>query len=68
MPVIGRLDEQVNEVLITPLERGRERGPRPAADETTPTPTPATTPTPPASPPPGGETSPPRPELPVWLL
>lgn len=66
MPVIGRLDEQVNEVLITPLERGRERGPRPAAEER-PTPTtPATTPT--ADPTPGGETSPPRPELPVWLL
>ena len=68
MPVIGRLDEQVNEVLITPLERGREPGPRPAAEETPPPPTPATTTTPPAGPAPDGETSPPRPELPVWLL
>lgn len=28
MPVIGRLDEQVEEVLISPLERKREQGER----------------------------------------
>jgi hypothetical protein len=60
MPVIGRLDEQVNEVLITPLEKGRE--PRPAPDEP-PTATPATT-----EEAPDGETSPPPDELPVWML
>jgi hypothetical protein len=58
MPVIGRLDEQVNDILITPLEPPRDR--EPAPDEPPP-PTP-TDETPP------GETSPPRAELPVWLL
>lgn len=63
MPVIGRLDEQVNEVLITPIEQGRER--RQPADEQPPPDAP--TPEPPPEPS-AGETSPARPELPVWLL
>ena len=59
MPVIGRLDEQVNEVLITPLEQRRE--PRPAAGETEPSPEPTDDTH-------ISETSPPPDELPVWLL
>jgi hypothetical protein len=58
MPVIGRLDEQVNDVLITPLERERE--PRPAPDEPT---TKTTTDEPPTD-----ETSRAPDELPVWML
>lgn len=61
MPVIGRLDEQVNEILITPLEKSRDHEPRPAAGEPTPT-------TPTTHEKPSGETSPPRDELPVWML
>ncbi|MDQ3803569.1 MAG: hypothetical protein M3416_07040 [Acidobacteriota bacterium] len=61
MPVIGRLDGQVNEVLITPLERGRERPDAPAGDAQPPPPEPTDEP-------PGGETSPAPGELPVWLL
>jgi hypothetical protein len=61
MPVIGRLDEQVNEVLINPLERGRGREPRPAADEPPPAPVESDEP-------PAGETSRAPDELPVWLL
>jgi hypothetical protein len=64
MPVIGRLDEQVNEVLITPLERGREPQPPPAPGA------PEAAPTPPEPVDDGhaGETSRARVELPVWLL
>jgi hypothetical protein len=58
MPVIGRLDEQVSDILITPLEQRRDR--EPAPDEPPP-------PTPTDEAPPD-ETSPPRDELPVWLL
>ncbi len=60
MPVIGRLDEQVNEILITPLEKSREREPQPAAAEPTTTTTTDEKPV--------GETSPPPDELPVWML
>ena len=58
MPVIGRLDEQVNDILITPLEKRRERD-----DEPDEPPPPVTT-----EPEPAGETAPPRDELPVWML
>ena len=63
MPVIGRLDGQVDEVLIKPLERGRRREPadEPGGDARTPPPEPKDEP-------PRGETSPAPAELPVWLL
>ena len=63
MPVIGRLDGQVDEVLIKPLERGRDREPAdaPAGDA-------PRLPPEPADEPPGGETSRAPGELPVWLL
>jgi len=66
MPVIGRLDEQVNEVLITPLERGRDRQPpdAPGGDARTPPPPPPE----PTEHAPGDETSRAPVELPVWLL
>lgn len=62
MPVIGRLDEQVNEVLITPLEKRRAPEPAPADDgRRQPAPEPS-----------DGETARETPgapgELPVWLL
>jgi hypothetical protein len=63
MPVIGRLDGQVDEVLITPLERRRERE-RPDAPSNDAQPPPPE----PADEPPAGETSPAPGELPVWLL
>jgi hypothetical protein len=61
MPVIGRLDEQVNDILITPLERGREPEPAPA---------PEAPPAPPELVDDGDarETPRARAELPVWLL
>lgn len=69
MPVIGRLDGQVDEVIIKPISEGR-RGAGPHADETarepldTPAPPkPATNQTPPAV-----ESSADPDELPVWLL
>lgn len=69
MPVIGRLDGQVDEVIIKPISEGR-RGEDPHADETTRArpdapapPAPATTQTPPAV-----ESSADPDELPVWLL
>jgi len=69
MPVIGRLDGQVDEVIIKPISERRRGEETPAdADDTadprrdTRTP-PATTQTPPA-----GESSADTAELPVWLL
>ena len=67
MPVIGRLDGQVDEVIIKPIsERRREEVPPPAGEET------------PAPPEPSGnaqvqtpardESSADAGELPVWLL
>jgi hypothetical protein len=65
MPVIGRLDEQVNDVLITPLEK--RRGPAPPRGQDEPEPS-----LPPSSEPPdeapAGETSRAPDALPVWLL
>jgi hypothetical protein len=61
MPVIGRLDGQVEEVIINPVSR------RPRGDEETPAPPPpsddTTSRTPPAN-----ESSADSDELPVWLL
>ncbi len=61
MSVIGRMDEQVDEILIKPLSK-KQRG-----DEEAPAP-----PTPAADPPSEStdrdETSAPRDELPVWML
>lgn len=64
MAVIGRLDGQVEEVLIKPLGRGREREPSaaPAGDDPPPLP-PGQEDQPSAD-----ETSPAPSELPVWLL
>lgn len=68
MPVIGRLDGQVDDVIISPISRrGREddapepdaRGPEEAPGR--PAPAPAHTPQ-------GGESSAGAGELPVWLL
>ena len=63
MPVIGRLDGQVDEVLIKPLDRGRRREPSdaPANDAQPPPPEPTDEP-------PRGETSRDPGELPVWML
>ncbi len=68
MPVIGRLDGQVDEVLIKPVSRGRrgggEEAPAGADDEAAPAPAPpAETQTPRADESSGGAA-----ELPVWLL
>jgi hypothetical protein len=63
MPVIGRLDGQVDEVLIKPIERGRGGEPAGApADEAQPPPPE------PADEAPRDETSTPPAELPVWML
>ena len=68
MPVIGRLDGQVEEVIIKPIaERRREEGPAPPEAETAPAPpippgrAPVQTPQP-------NESSAEADELPVWLL
>jgi hypothetical protein len=66
MTVIGRLDEQVDEVLITPLEKRREREAPGAPTLEGPAP-------PSSAPAPSGEasadeTSRAAAELPVWLL
>lgn len=65
MPVIGRLDDQVDRVLIKPLERGREDGDEPAPLRA-PEPPPATEESKDEAR--EGETSPAPGELPVWLL
>jgi hypothetical protein len=69
MPVIGRLDGQVDEVIISPVSRRRrEEGPPPAhkneeTSEPSDTPDHAPSQTPPAD-----ESSAEADELPVWLL
>jgi hypothetical protein len=66
MPVIGRLDGQVDEVIIKPISE-RRRGdeepapPAPQGGAAPVPPAPAQTPDP-------GESSAEPPELPVWLL
>ena len=61
MSVIGRLDKQVDEILINPLSKRRRD------DEEPPTP-PTPEPDPPSEPSNEDETSPKDDELPVWLL
>jgi hypothetical protein len=64
MPVIGRLDEQVEDVLISPVSKRRrdEQSSREDEDASVrPDDTPAQTP-------PKDESSPNSDELPVWLL
>ena len=65
MPVIGRLDEQVNEVLITPLEKRRAPEPAPAPADDVPQPQPAPEPADDGT---ARETPRAPGELPVWLL
>ncbi len=69
MPVIGRLDGQVDEVIISPLsrrQRGEDPPPSPEDEET---PEPSRPPDPaPSQTPPADESSANADELPVWLL
>jgi hypothetical protein len=69
MPVIGRLDGQVEEVIISPISRrGREEEPRPSSEnERTPGP-PAPPDRAPSQTRPTRESSANADELPVWLL
>jgi hypothetical protein len=70
MPVIGRLDGQVEEVIISPISRRRREEDEPPAlhqNEETPEPSGAHVPTPSQTPDPG-ESSGEADELPVWLL
>ena len=71
MPVIGRLDGQVDEVIIKPIsERGRGEDPPAEADDATRaqrTPHAPTTPAPTQTPA-DSESSADKDELPVWLL
>ncbi len=68
MPVIGRLDGQVDEVLISPISRRREgREPPPARDKGADAPREPQDHAP-SQTPPAGESSANRDELPVWLL
>ena len=69
MPVIGRLDGQVDEVIISPISRRRgEDGPTPAPrNEEAPRP-PEAPERAPSQTPPDGESSANADELPVWLL
>jgi hypothetical protein len=71
MPVIGRLDGQVDEVIIKPISERRRGEETPAdADEATDAPQPPPAPQKPAptQTPNEGESSPDTTELPVWLL
>ena len=71
MPVIGRLDGQVEEVLISPVSKGRREGERPTNPEGSPEPvgeTPGGAPRAPSGTPHAGESSAEPDELPVWLL
>jgi hypothetical protein len=70
MPVIGRLDGQVDDVLISPIsrrQRGEEEPPTVSQNEETPEPSDSPDPAPPQTPP-TGESSANADELPVWLL
>ena len=70
MPVIGRLDGQVEEVIISPISRrprGEENPPAVRKDEETPGPSDRPDPAPSQTPDPG-ESSGGADELPVWLL
>jgi hypothetical protein len=64
MPVIGRLDGQVDELLISPISKRRRDEELSTPDEAAPDPLPAPTTQTPAP----VESSAERDELPVWLL
>jgi hypothetical protein len=67
MPVIGRLDGQVEEIIISPISRRpREEDPPPLGEETPPPPAPHGRP--PVQTPHPDESSAEPDELPVWLL
>ena len=64
MPVIGRLDGQVEEVIISPTSRRRREGEPPPVDKNEETPGPSA----PSQTPDVDESSADPGELPVWLL
>lgn len=69
MPVIGRLDEQVEEVIITPISRRRREDEPPPSQKNEETPGPSDAPDrAPTQTPDVGESSVNADELPVWLL
>ena len=69
MPVIGRLDGQVDEVIISPISRRRRGEESPADSKNEETPEPSDSPDPaPSQTPPTDESSANADELPVWLL
>ena len=69
MPVIGRLDGQVDEVIISPISRRRGEEEPPPAHENGGPPEPSdSSDRAPSQTPPTGESSANADELPVWLL
>ena len=69
MPVIGRLDGQVDEVIISPISRRRREEAPPPVHQNEETSEPSDTPDRvPSQTPPAGESSAEADELPVWLL
>ncbi|HEX8720993.1 MAG TPA: hypothetical protein VF736_10215 [Pyrinomonadaceae bacterium] len=66
MPVIGRLDGQVEEVIIKPVSGRRREDPPPETTEAGRAPAPP--PSAPVQTPNSDESSPEAEELPVWLL
>ena len=69
MPVIGRLDGQVDDVLISPVSRRRRDGEPPPVTENEETPEPSGPPgRTPSQTPDADESSANADELPVWLL
>jgi len=69
MPVIGRLDGQVDDVLISPISRRKREEPPPPVTRNEETPEPSDTPDrTPSQTPDVDESSANADELPVWLL
>ena len=69
MPVIGRLDGQVDEVIITPISRRQREEEPPPAHKNEEAPAPPDTPVhAPSQTPTADESSANADELPVWLL
>jgi hypothetical protein len=64
MPVIGRLDGQVDELIISPISKRRRDEEPSTPDEAAPDPLPSPT----AQTPTTNQSSTERDELPVWLL